>query len=313
MFKFVDRAPTEPFLTEIAYYHMHTPFLGSTTLNGKGKSNREEGQMNYRGSLQELDDSVGNSIAGLESRGILQNTAIIFMSDNGVEAQKYSPGSSGPWRGCKRDLWEGGHHVAGLLHWPEKLSGNYETSYPVASYDILPTVKEILDPSYDSCGDATLTGESWIPFLNSLDPSNLTPSQSRCKTLMVTAFGFETDQGVPGNTAFYSKDGQYKYYPEWNTGKNNKYAINECYDLIADPGETNPVPLSFCEYIRSDAIDVMNTHIADRQRASLGNQTDYMTGTAMNQYINQMTCTKDYSSCTPSSVYDEATGELNTN
>lgn len=79
---------------------------------------------NYKGAIRELDESVGDLVDGLKQRGKYKNTLFLFTSDNGQEFPGRSPGLSTPYRGCKNYLYEGGHHVPGILSWPDYLNVN---------------------------------------------------------------------------------------------------------------------------------------------------------------------------------------------
>ena len=96
-----------------------------------------------------LDDTVGRIIELLEELGIADNTIIMFTSDNGPAPEGAGRrvdifNSSGPLRGIKRDLTEGGIRIPFLVKWPAEIEPGTVTDHISAFWDFLPTVCEIL-------------------------------------------------------------------------------------------------------------------------------------------------------------------------
>lgn len=106
-----------------------------------------EVKANYIGMMQYLDHSIGQIVASLKSQNLLENTLIIFTSDNGPHSEGgYSPellDSNGQLRGSKRDLYEGGIRVPMIAHWPAVIKAGQTTDHPSAFWDFLPTVCEL--------------------------------------------------------------------------------------------------------------------------------------------------------------------------
>ena len=73
-----------------------------------------------------------------------------------------SPGVTNGLRGHKKLLYEGGVCVPGMIEWPEVITSNKVSSFPVVSSDLLPTVRDILDIKFpDNC---PIDGISILPF-----------------------------------------------------------------------------------------------------------------------------------------------------
>lgn len=95
-----------------------------------------------------LDDYVGELRRKISELGIAENTLIIFSSDNGpCEEGGNDPEyfqSSGPFRGIKRDLYEGGIRTPLIACWPGTIQQSQTTDHVSAFWDIMPTLAELI-------------------------------------------------------------------------------------------------------------------------------------------------------------------------
>ena len=122
-----------------------TPYLN---IEGeKGYKTQVEPEAAYAAMVTEVDKSVGDIINLLKERGEWENTVFIFTSDNGAHGVGGHNwdffDSNGPFRGHKRDLYEGGVRTPFLVSWPQYISGHQETTHVSAFWDFLPTVCDI--------------------------------------------------------------------------------------------------------------------------------------------------------------------------
>ena len=102
----------EPFFLYLPLSAPHAPWLPPEETSGK----TEEGA---RGDMVALVDwAVGEIRAQLEEQGLLDDTLIVFTSDNGPRIGLNGHASAGPWRGYKSHTWEGGHRVPMIARWP---------------------------------------------------------------------------------------------------------------------------------------------------------------------------------------------------
>lgn len=101
----------------------------------------------YQAMVEMLDAAVGRIAAALEKKGMSKNTLILFTSDNGSHFEGgYNPkmlDSSGPLRGGKRDLYEGGIRVPMIAHWPAGIKSPSVSNHISAFWDFLPTACEL--------------------------------------------------------------------------------------------------------------------------------------------------------------------------
>ncbi len=118
--------------------------------------------------VRRLDSAVGDLQQLLDDLGILENTVIIFTSDNGPHHEAGYNGtytqdprffdSFGPLDGTKRDLWEGGWRVPTLLSWPAGISAPSVITRPSQFHDWLPTFAKLagVEPPAKSDGVSLL-------------------------------------------------------------------------------------------------------------------------------------------------------------
>lgn len=101
----------------------------------------------FAGMVSRLDQGVGRLLKVLEETGLDRDTIVFFSSDNGPHKEGgRSPDyfhSSGPFRGIKRDLYEGGIRVPLLARWPGKIKAGTVSEHVSAFWDFLPTTCEI--------------------------------------------------------------------------------------------------------------------------------------------------------------------------
>jgi arylsulfatase A len=114
--KFMDSVEDQPFYLYLAHNMPHVPIYASPEF--EGTSNRGL----YGDVIQEIDWSVGEVLKKLEEKGILENTLIVFSSDNGPWlVMEDHGGSAGPLREGKQFTFEGGVRVPTVAMWKGKI------------------------------------------------------------------------------------------------------------------------------------------------------------------------------------------------
>lgn len=123
----------------------------------------------YASMVGGIDDAVGRILRTLDSLGVAENTILIFSSDNGVhQVGGHDPeyfDSNGPFRGYKRDLYEGGVRTPFVVSWPSVIGSPREAGHISAFWDFLPTVCEITGASVPE----GVNGISYLPTLRGDD------------------------------------------------------------------------------------------------------------------------------------------------
>jgi arylsulfatase A-like enzyme len=97
--------------------------------------------------ITRLDADIGILMDRMRDMRIESNTVVFFMSDNGPHQEggvdpKFFD-SSGPLRGIKRDLYEGGIRVPLIVRWPAKVQPGQVTDFACANWDFAATAADI--------------------------------------------------------------------------------------------------------------------------------------------------------------------------
>lgn len=132
-----------PFFLYLALPSPHAPIIPNNAFIGKSNAG------GYGDFVVQTDWVVGQVLETIKKQGLENNTLVVFSSDNGpenyayVRAQKYNHFSMGDFRGLKRDVWEGGHHVPFIMKWPGKIKANSVSKEVISQIDIMATLAAI--------------------------------------------------------------------------------------------------------------------------------------------------------------------------
>ncbi|WP_266202374.1 arylsulfatase [Pontibacter kalidii] len=123
----------------------------------------------YAAMVTAVDAYVGQIMQKLEQQGLADNTLVIFASDNGThieggrtlaDAMEFFQ-SSGPLRGVKRDLYEGGIRIPFIAYWKGKVQPGSTSAHIGAFWDVLPTFTQLAG----SAAPESIDGISFVPDL----------------------------------------------------------------------------------------------------------------------------------------------------
>ena len=234
------QSPDKPFFLFHSAQAVHLPSFAGRAFKGK------TGAGPHGDFIFELDYIVGRLAKKLDQLGYGENTLLIFTSDNGPEVptvinmrKTHQHDGARPWRGVKRDQWEGGHRVPFIARWPKRIEAGSTSEQTVCLTDLMATC-------------ATLTGTT-IPREAAEDSFDILPAllgQAGDKPIRE----YTLHQTI--SLALAIRHGDWKYLDHKGSGGNNyerkgewglkQFALPErapdapgqLYNLANDPGET---------------------------------------------------------------------------
>ncbi len=234
----VRESPEKPFFLFHSTQAVHLPSFAAPEFKGKTQAGP------HGDFIHQLDHIVGELMADLEKLGIAENTLVIFSSDNGPEVTSvvqmradHAHDGAKPWRGVKRDSWEGGHRVPFIVRWPGQVKAGSVSDQLISLTDVMATLAAITD--FDLPHQAAEDSFSLLPVLKGQATAPIRPY------LLTQAFA--------GKRTLAIRRGPWKYLDHRGSGGNNyeradlkPYALADSapnapaqlYNLETDPAET---------------------------------------------------------------------------
>ncbi|MGF2410691.1 arylsulfatase [Ferruginibacter sp.] len=234
-------------------YKYYTKKFNEVKLTGSNLKTREHNikpeplpHAQYAAMVARLDGYVGEIIATLKAKGLLENTLLIFTSDNGPHKENGGDpeffGSNGMYRGIKRDLYEGGIRVPFIAYWPGKIQPAV-TDQIAALWDMY--------PSFLSAAQVQTKVKT--------DGISIMPS------LLKTGKQLQHDYLY---WEFHENDGrQAVRWKDWKLVKlnvNKPGATVELYDLKYDPEEKNNLMDKFPAVVKRMEKMIKNAHVTNK-------------------------------------------------
>ena len=241
----------KPFFIYLPLASPHTPILPSHEFVGKTATS-------YGDFVVHMDADVGRILAALETHGLAKNTLVIFTSDNGfapaadVPAHARIPHDpSAGYRGFKSDLFEGGHRVPFIAHWPGTIPAGTTTNALVGQLDLFATCADLVGAALPA--GAAEDSVSFLPLLRDAKPT----SKSRTSLISHSAEGrFAIQSGQwklllwPGSGGWSSPTPAPSVWLKTHATDLATLPPFQLYDLSADPSEKNNLAAAHPEIVR---------------------------------------------------------------
>ncbi len=232
----VAKSPDKPFFLFHSTQAVHSPSFPGDAFKGRTDSGP------HGDFIFELDYVVGELMKTLEELDVADNTLVIFTSDNGPEVWSvyhmrtdHNHDGARPWRGVKRDQWEGGHRVPMIARWPARIKAGDTTNQIFNLTDIMATAAAIVD--YKLPADVAEDSFDFLPVLTGKATSPvreyiLHQTISLNLAIRKGSWKYLDHKGSGGNRY------QGKYLQEYILPEKAPDAPGQLYNLETDPGET---------------------------------------------------------------------------
>ncbi|WP_295120164.1 sulfatase [uncultured Chitinophaga sp.] len=227
-------ASNQPFFLYMAHYAVHVPFAADERfIERYRKMGLPEPEAQYAAMVEGMDKSLGDLMDYLEQKNLVNNTVILFMSDNGGYCGSPRAGQAftqnSPLRAGKGSVYEGGIREPMIVKWPGVVQPATVTSQYVIIEDFFPTILHM-------AGKKRL---NTVQKVDGRDFTSLLKGNAVADTTRLLVWHFPNkwigsdDQGINFRSA--ARKGNWKLVYDQKTGK------KELYDLANDIGETKDV------------------------------------------------------------------------
>ena len=241
--------PGRPFFLHHCTAAVHLPSFAARQFQGSTKAGP------HGDFIHEFDYVVGELLKTLAKLGVADNTVVMVSSDNGPEVTPvvrmradYGHDPARPWRGMKRDQWEGGHRIPLIVRWPGKVATGSTSDQTVCLTDVMATCAAITGATLP--GDAAADSVSFLSVLlgqagrEPVRPCTLHQTISLALAIRKGPWKYLDHQGSGGNNYAQSP---LNLVAQPNT---DPAAPGQLYNLDRDPGETTNLYSQYPEVVQ---------------------------------------------------------------
>jgi len=165
------RDKSKPFFLCVWTHEPHLPIESDPQFQSHYAGIENPDIRQHHGNVTQLDAAFGNFMNALDEMQLADDTFVFFTSDNGPEGNGdigRTRGSTGGLRGRKRDVYEGGIRVPGIVRWPGKIKPGTTSDVPVIGSDLFLTALTIAKSPIPV--DRILDGGNLVPLLTEGKP-----------------------------------------------------------------------------------------------------------------------------------------------
>ncbi|MGB0599707.1 MAG: sulfatase-like hydrolase/transferase [Rubripirellula sp.] len=130
-----ERKNDTPFFLNIWFHEPHSPIAAPDEIVAH-YGDLDDPAAIYSGTIENTDRAIARLVEKLTAIDELENTIIVYASDNG----SYRPERNGPLKGSKGSNFEGGTRVPGIFYWPDGIPAGQVEKEPAGVVDLLPTI-----------------------------------------------------------------------------------------------------------------------------------------------------------------------------
>ena len=229
---FIDSHKDKPFFVNFATYTVHTPIQPKASLQKKYEQKTRattHNNPNYAAMVQSLDEAVGNIIDALKKHQLLENTLIVFTSDNGGHD---GITDNSPLRAGKGSYYEGGIRAPFIFSWKGKITAGRTDHTPITNLDLFPTLLAAMDSTVPE----SLDGANLMPLL--LDGKSIA-DRALYWHFPVYLQAYKKDDRETRDPLFRTRPGSVIRSGDWKLHHYFEDDAVELYNLKADLSEKN--------------------------------------------------------------------------
>lgn len=250
-----DAKSGKPFFMYFAFPSPHAPIIPNDEFDGKSQAGP------YGDFVFETDDAIGKLLGALDEADVANDTLVIFSADNGPEHYAYARDetfdhwSAKPFRGLKRDIYEGGHRVPFIMRWPGHIEAGSTSSELVSQIDYFATVAAITGSELPKhCAEDS---HNLLPLITG--KTDKSPRVSHVHNTYDRAWAFRKDDHllIKGKSGYHSRVGKtwakkHGYTPD------NKEPV-ELYNLAEDIGQRKDIAADHPELVAQLSAELERT------------------------------------------------------